>query len=132
MKIVFFDGYCNLCNGAIDWLMRHDGKKVLRYASLQGETAKKMLPPMPAASDPTAFDTVIYFRDGRLFERSSAALMVLWDLGGAWKIAYPLIFIPRFLRDIVYNFVAKNRYRFFGKRESCRLPTPEERAQFLP
>ena len=132
MKIVFFDGYCNLCNGTIDWLMSHDLQETLRYASLQGETAKTMLPPLLAANDPAVLDSVIYLRHGRLYERSSAALMLLQDIGGPWKLTYPLIFIPRFFRDIVYTFIAKNRYRFFGKRDTCRTPAAHERAFFLP
>ena len=130
MKIVFFDGYCNLCNGLVNWLMRADKKKTLQFASLQGETAARRL--LAAAGAPRDLDTVVYLRNGKQLERSSAALMILFDLGGAWVLAAPLLLVPKFLRDLAYALVARNRYRVFGKKDTCRLPTPEERERMLP
>lgn len=131
MRIVFFDGYCNLCNSVVDWLMRVDHKKAIQFASLQGTTARDLLKAeaLPQGLDP---NTVIYFRQGKQYNRSSAALMILWDLGGAWALSAPLFLVPKFLRDLVYNLVAKTRYRVFGKKDTCRLPTPEERGRILP
>jgi len=131
MKIVFFDGYCNLCNSVVDWLIRVDHKKKIQFASLQGTTANKLLDAsaLPEGLDP---DTVIYFRNGKQFDRSSAALMILFDLGGAWTLTAPLFLVPKFIRDLAYILVAKTRYRVFGKKDTCRLPTPEERERILP
>jgi predicted DCC family thiol-disulfide oxidoreductase YuxK len=130
MKAVFFDGYCNLCNGFVDWLARVDKDSRFRFGSLQGETAKEILPPNVSnwSGDPSS---VIYFRDGKLYDRSSAILMIFWDLGGLWTIAITFWIIPKCLRDLAYGWVAKNRYRLFGKRSTCRIPSAEERERFL-
>ncbi len=130
MRMIFFDGYCSLCNGLIDRLMRWDRKRELKFASLQGETAKRLLPPERLRqNDP---DTVLYLRDGALHERSTAVLYVLQDLGGAWTLFTVFLLVPRFLRDLAYRFVARIRYRVFGRRDTCRLPTPEEKDRLLP
>ncbi len=126
--IIFFDGVCNLCNGFVDWLIRRDSKKFLRYAPLQGQTASQRLP----EKDLTDLKSVIYFHHGRFFSQSDAVLMILWDLGGIWRWTRVLWIIPRAIRDWVYLWVAQNRYLWFGTRETCRLPTPEEKALFLP
>ena len=128
MKILFFDGYCTLCNGLVDWVMKMDHHHRIQFASLQGETARQHLHLNPESVD---FDTVIYFKEGRSFERSNAILELLKDLGGFWIVLYVLKLIPVFLRDSVYNWVAKNRFRFFGRRETCRLPTPAEKSRLL-
>lgn len=128
MKIVFFDGYCNLCNSLIEVLIRRDEKHVLKFASLQGETARTILN-LQGVQD---FDTVVYFRENQKFEKSSAVLKIFSDLGGVWKVAEVFQMVPVSWRDTVYTWVAKNRFRFFGRRDTCRLPTPEEQQQFLP
>ena len=128
MKIIFFDGYCSLCNGLIDFLMKIDSHRVLKFTSLQGETAKRSLISISNRDNP---DTVIYLRNGTRYEKSSAILMIFSDLGGIYRSAKLFFVIPKFIRDAIYNFMAKNRYRLFGKRNSCRLPTPQEQSQFL-
>ncbi len=128
MKIVFFDGECNLCNGFVDWLVRTDKAGKMKIASLQGETAKEL----GIAGQSSGLNTVVYLRDGVRFERSTAVLEILRDLGGAWKLASIFFILPRFLRDAIYALIARNRYRLFGRRDTCRLPTPEERQRFLP
>jgi predicted DCC family thiol-disulfide oxidoreductase YuxK len=128
MKIVFFDGECNLCNGFINWLLRVDKAGKMKIASLQGESAKRLVTTGPGPG----LESVVYLRDGKMLERSSAVLMILFDLGGAWKFLSALMILPKSLRDAVYKLVAMNRSRLFGTRESCRLPTPEERERFLP
>ncbi len=126
-NIVFFDGVCGLCNSSVDVLLRKDKKRVLLFAPLQGTTASRLLP----AEDLTTLNTFIFFSQGKIWRRSDAVLRVLWTLGGFWKLTAIARIIPGFLRNALYNFIATNRYRWFGKKESCRLPTKEERSQFL-
>lgn len=125
--IVFFDGVCGLCNTSVDWLLRHDKNQRLLYAPLQGKAASEQLSP-ERLSD---LDTIVYFRKGKELLRSDAALYVLKDLGGAWKLLFGFIVIPRFIRDGIYKWVSRNRYKWFGKKEACRIPTKAERARFL-
>ncbi len=129
-RVLFFDGYCSLCNGFVDWMMKHDSRRTMNFASLQGKTAKAMLPPERVSEgDP---DTVIYMRDGELYDRSAAVLMAFKDLGGVWSLMSVFFVIPGPLRNIFYRGVAKIRYRVFGRRETCRMPTEEERQRLLP
>ena len=128
MKTLFFDGYCNLCNGLVDWVMKQDRRQTIQFASLQGKTAAEKL---NLSSSKIDFDTVIYFKDQQTFERSNAILELLNDLGGFWRLFYTFKVIPVFVRDFIYNWVAKNRFRFFGRRETCRMPTPNEKARLL-
>ncbi len=128
MKIVFYDGYCSLCSTSVDWLVRFDRLGELKFASLQGQTAAKLL---VQKLGPLDFDTVIYLKDDKLYERSAAVLHILSDIGGFWGVSKMLLCVPELIRDLVYNFVAKNRYRVLKKRDSCRLPTPEEAGRFL-
>jgi len=126
-NIVFFDGVCGLCNTSVDLLMRKDRRRFLLFSPLQGTTAAQFLP-KGMTTDASSF---IYARKGVIYDRSSAALLVFSDLGGLWKALMIFWIVPRFIRDGVYNFIAKNRYRWFGKKESCRIPTAEERSLFL-
>lgn len=127
-RIVFFDGVCGLCNRFVDRLLHVDRRGLLRFAPLQGGTAQERLP----AGMADAMESVVYLRDGAVIQRSDAALWILIDLGG-WRALYRALFIvPRFVRDGVYAWIARNRYRWFRKRDTCRLPTPEERLRFLP
>jgi predicted DCC family thiol-disulfide oxidoreductase YuxK len=130
MKILFFDGQCTLCNGLVDWFIRRDKKAVLKFASLQGETAQQMLPSAYRGSK--GLDTLLYYRHGKIYIRSTAVLMSLQDLGGLWILTSVFFIIPSFLRDLVYRLIARMRYRIFGKTETCRVPKPEERQRILP
>jgi len=125
--ILFFDGVCGLCNGSIDLLVTEDQSRVLRYAPLQGETAKAYL----TAQQVEDLDTFYLWEDGKLLERSDAWIRVGVLVGGMWKLAWFLAAVPRPLRDGVYRLVARHRYRLFGKRDACRLPTADERPLFL-
>jgi predicted DCC family thiol-disulfide oxidoreductase YuxK len=127
--ILFFDGVCNLCNASVDFVIRHDKARLFRFASLQGETARKMVPEY--ANDGGLSTVVLLDADGR-HVRSTAALRVLKRLGVTGPLAGLLLAIPRPVRDAGYRLIAQNRYRFWGKKETCRLPSAEERAQFLP
>lgn len=127
MRVVFFDGVCNLCNQSVDLLIRLDRQHLLKYAPLQGETAKREL-----ESQNLSLSTIVYKSEGQIFTQSSAVLMILRDLGGIGWLAQVFWILPQGLRDSLYGFVARHRYQFFGKRDTCRLPTPEEKALFLP
>lgn len=128
MNVVFFDGYCSLCNHFVDWLMRTDKSGKLKFASLQGETATQLI----GKKSQVEIDTVVYLRGAEQFERSSAVIQILKDIGGLWSILQIFIIVPPFIRDFLYRFVAKNRYRIFGKRDTCRLPSMAERERLLP
>jgi predicted DCC family thiol-disulfide oxidoreductase YuxK len=130
MKIVFFDGYCSLCNALIDWLMKMDKRNRLKFASLQGQTASRILKENSYKNqiDP---ETVSYFDDGKIYERSTAILMIFSELGGAWLLTKLFFIFPGSLRDLFYKFVARNRYRFFGKMQTCRIPTDTEKEKLL-
>ena len=127
--ILFFDGHCNLCNGFIDFLVSKDkGRKIL-IASLQGETAKAKL---PAERREKLNTLVLLDTSGNLHIKSSAVFRIAWILGGFFHILTPFWIIPRFFTNWVYDFVALNRYRIWGRKDTCRLPTEDERLHFLP
>jgi predicted DCC family thiol-disulfide oxidoreductase YuxK len=128
MKIIFFDGYCSLCNGFVDWGLKHDKHQVIQYASLQSRTASQYILDSNLISNP---QTVIYFREGRFFYESDAILYFLKDLKTIWSFLFYLRFIPSFIRNSVYNFIASHRYTFFKKSETCRLPTTAEKNRIL-
>lgn len=128
-KIVFFDGVCHLCNGFVDQVISSDTKKrQFLFAPLQGMTAELLLKP----EDRAKLDSVIYFEAGRVYTKSTAVLKILSQLGGFYKLFGIARIIPTGLRDIIYSLIAKNRYAWFGERDFCRLPQPEERAYLLP
>lgn len=127
--ILFFDGVCGLCNASIDWLMSRDRRGVVRYAPLQGETAARMLPP----ADSQSLNSVVLKDEAGLHRRSSAAVRTLAHLGGRYRVYARLLWlIPAPLRELGYKIISKTRYRIFGKRETCRMPTPAERGRILP
>jgi predicted DCC family thiol-disulfide oxidoreductase YuxK len=126
--IVFFDGVCNLCNASVQWLIKRDKKHLFRFAPLQGETAKMHL---KIADENAIPQSVILFKNGKVYQKSSAALRLAVKLGFPWFLAGIFFIIPRFLRDWVYDFIARNRYRWFGKKDACMIPTPELKALFL-
>ena len=130
---VLFDGVCGLCHRTVDFLLRADRRGRLRFATLQGPTAARLL---AQADHNLDLETVLYARHPAgarpdLLDRSNAILAILEDLGGPWRAAAALRLVPRPLRDAVYRFVAARRYRWFGKRDACRVPTPAERDRFL-
>ena len=125
MHVVLFDGVCALCDASVRWLIDADKKLVLHFAPLQSEIGKAVLSRHPAADQ--SLSTVLYVRDmggdnESLYERSEAAFEILHDLGGIWRVLTWFRFVPRALRDAVYGFIAKHRYRWFGKFDACRLP----------
>jgi predicted DCC family thiol-disulfide oxidoreductase YuxK len=132
--IVLYDGVCGLCNRLVQFLLKRDKQDRLRYAALQSDFAVTVL--SRHGLDPKDLDTVHvvlnYQESGeRVLARSDAILAVISQLGGIWKIASVGKIVPRPLRDLVYKLVAENRYRMFGKFETCMLPEPRHRAKFL-
>ncbi len=125
--VVFFDGVCGLCNKTVDLLLREDTEEVLRFAPLQGDYAREKLPDALTVGP----NSIVLLEDGVVYLRSDAALRIATALGGFWRLFAVFYAVPGPLRDVVYDFIARNRYRWFGKHDTCRLPTPAERARFL-
>tara|TARA_R100000935_G_C2826161_1_gene162409 strand:- start:440 stop:859 length:420 start_codon:yes stop_codon:yes gene_type:complete len=129
-KIILFDGVCNLCNNAINFIIEHDKEDVFRFASLQSELGRKMV--SERGIDPEVLDSIILIEPGVVYyEKSTAALKIAKDLSGGYSLLRVFLYLPESLRDGVYNFVAANRYKWFGKKDSCMIPTPELKAKFL-
>lgn len=129
MAVVLFDGVCNLCNSSVNWIIDHDKKNAFKFASLQSEYGQRAVAQYNISGN--YMDTVVLIKDDKAYIRSSAVLQVLKTIGGIYSLALVFYIFPAFIRDVAYNFVAKNRYRWFGKQESCRMPTPELKAKFL-
>lgn len=127
--IVLFDGVCNFCDSSVNFVIKRDKKNRFKFAPLQSEIGQKLL--NEHEINPHETDSVIVIEDGKAFTYSTAALKIAKGLGGIWSPAYALIIIPKPIRDFFYKLFAKNRYRFFGKKEVCMMPSPEIRAKFL-
>ena len=127
--ILLFDGVCNLCNGFVQFIIRRDPEGMFRFASLQSELAQELL--KERGLDPAALDTVVLIDGERAFTRSDAALQVAGRMGGAWPLLKVFRVLPRAWRNAVYDWVARHRYRWFGKKDQCMVPTPELRSRFL-
>ncbi len=133
--VVLFDGVCALCDGAVRFLLARDPEGKLAYAPLQGETARAVLARHPGVDH--ALPTMLFVRGRgtereRLYDRSDAAFEILGDLGGVWSFVAWLRFVPRPIRNAVYDFIARHRYRWFGKFDACRLPVGGTADRFLP
>ena len=125
-RVIFFDGVCGLCNAWVDFILKRDRAGIFSFAPLQGNYAKEM---EPEACE--SLNTMIYHVSGQRYYRTGAILRILRDLGGIWYLAWVFWFVPFFIRDFFYGLIARNRYRIFGKKENCRIPTPEEKVRFL-
>ena len=128
-KIILFDGVCNLCNGAINFIIKHDPKGIFKFASLQGETGKQLL--AQHNIDPQETDSIVLIDNDQVSVKSSAALRIAKNLNQGYPLLFGFMIIPTFIRNGVYDCIAANRYKWFGKKESCMLPTPELRSRFL-
>ena len=127
--LILFDGVCNLCNGFVKFLIKRDPAGKFRFASLQSDFGRSQL--IRFNLNPDLLHSVIVIEGDNVLQRSDAALRIVTQLGGPWKILNALKIFPRFLRDALYNVVARNRYKVFGKRDSCMIPTPELKARFI-
>ena len=127
--ILLFDGVCNLCSGTVQFAIQRDPKKIFRFASLQSEAGQKLL---EQYGQPTEdFKSFILLQDGKVYTRSGAALRFLGRLSGAWPLMKIFLIVPPFIRNWVYDFVARNRYRWYGKKDACWIPTPDLKSRFL-
>ncbi len=127
--VLLFDGYCNLCNFWANFLLAADSKHNLKFATQQSSVGQQLL--LQHGHDSAVLESVILIDREDIFVKSSAVLQVLRQLGGVWKFFYIMIIVPRPLRDFFYDVVARNRYRWFGKREHCRIPSAPDRERFL-
>lgn len=127
--ILLFDGVCNLCNASVQWVLLRDRKARFRFAALQSDLGQKLL--LQHGLSAENLDTVVLVIGEQIFLRSDAPLEIVRRLGGLWPLLYGFKILPKALRDAMYNFVAKNRYRWFGRQESCMLPRPEWKGRFL-
>ena len=127
--ILLFDGVCNLCNSSVQFIIKRDNKKIFSFASLQSDTGQKLLKDFNLTG--TGIYSIVYINDDKCYIKSTAVLHILKGLGGFWKLLFVFIIIPRFIRDFYYDLNAKSRYKLFGKRDSCMIPTPDIRSRFL-
>ena len=128
--IIFFDGVCNLCTTSVGFVIKRDKKDFFRFTALQSDVAPEYLEPFGISlSKPPG--TILLLENGKLYQRSAAALHIARKLDGAWPLLYGFMIVPAFLRDFVYNQIARRRYSIWGKQESCMVPTPALKAKFL-
>ena len=133
MALILFDGVCNLCNGFVQFVIRHDPAGRFRFAALQSDAGRAVLAAhgVDAAAAMAEPESVRLLHEGRLYSHSDAVLRIAHALGWPWRLLGVGRLLPRAWRDAAYRFVARHRYRWFGRQESCWLPTPELRARFL-
>lgn len=127
--IVLFDGVCNLCSSAVQFIIKNDPKRRFRFAALQSPVGRTLLARHGLPTE--TLSSLVLVENGHAFVRSTAALRIARLLRTPWPLAFVFIVMPRFLRDLCYDLVAKNRYRLFGKHDSCMMPTPDLNARFL-
>lgn len=127
--LILFDGVCNLCTHSVQFVIQRDAKQQFRFASIQSDLGQKVLQQYGLST--TKINTVVLLNNNQIYTHSTAALHIAQHLGGLWQLASLALWVPAPLRDMVYTFVAQNRYRWFGKQESCWLPTPELKNRFL-
>ena len=127
--VILFDGVCNLCNGAVNFVIDRDKKNVFKFASLQSNYGKEIL--QKANLNKEDYDTFLLVDGSNIYDRSTAALHVFRKLDFPYKPLFAMIILPASLRNGIYNLIARNRYKWFGKTEHCRIPTPELKSKFI-
>lgn len=128
-KIILFDGVCNLCNSSILKVIENDDKNIFQFASLQSDFGQEFLKKNDFNQD--EFNSIILIDGEKFYTQSDAALRIGKELKGIYKISKYLLWIPKFIRNTVYKYISRNRYNWFGKKESCWLPTPELKQKFI-
>lgn len=127
--IILFDGVCNLCNRSVMFIIRHDPDAIFRFAALQSDAGRMILSNAKQVQE--KMSSIILIQGEKVLTHSSAALTIAKQLKGPIKLAYAFIIIPRFIRDAVYNWIARNRYRWFGKKDQCMVPGPDLLKRFI-
>ena len=127
-RIILFDGECNFCDHSVQFIIKRDPQGLFKFASLQSDVGKELLTKYNA---PSNLDSIVLIENNKCYFESSAALRICRNLKGLWKVFSFLLIVPRSVRNFFYKIIAKNRYKWFGKKESCMLPSPEQRKRFL-
>ncbi|MBL8008254.1 MAG: thiol-disulfide oxidoreductase DCC family protein [Ignavibacteria bacterium] len=128
-KVILFDGVCNLCNSSVNFIIDRDKNNIFKFAALQSEAGKNFL--CQFSLNETEFDSVVLISGNKYFVKSDAALNIVKEFPGFWKTLYVFRIIPLSFRNYLYDFIAHNRYKIFGRKDSCRIPTPELKEKFL-
>lgn len=127
--IILFDGVCNLCNSTVKFVLKRNSKANIRFAAMQSESGKELLQQYQLPEN--EMESFVFIDNNKAYKRSTAALMVCRYLRGLWPLCYIFMIVPSFIRNGVYNWVARNRYKWFGVRKECMVPTPEIRSRFI-
>lgn len=127
-NIILFDGVCNFCSQSVQFIIKRDPTHVFHFASLQSDVGRKLIKEYGLVEN---INSVVYITGGKAYEKSDAALQICRSLSGLWKIFYIFYIVPKPIRNIVYDYVAKNRYKWFGKTDSCMIPSPDIKSRFL-
>lgn len=129
-KIILFDGVCNLCDASVQFIYKHDKKDIFRFVAIQSELGQKIIKHIGV--DTSKIDSIILYEPGLSYSyKAEAALTIAKNLSGIYSLLGYLNFIPNSIKNIVYDYIAKNRYKLYGKKEACMIPTPELKAKFL-
>jgi len=128
-KVIVFDGVCNFCNAFVDFVMRHDPQGIFKFGTLQSGQAQEILRRLGLHSED--FETFLLLEQGQVFTKSTAALKIAKCLSGPWPLLMIFLIVPRLIRDGIYDFIARRRYRWMGKRDTCRVPSSAERERFV-
>ncbi len=127
-SVIFFDGICNLCNNSVKFIIRHDKKRVFKFAAFQSKISEELLRDFDIDE---SIDSVILLKKNKIYVKSDAAFEIIKDFSFFWKLLMIFKILPKFIRDSVYDYIAKNRYKWFGKRDECMIPTKELQSLFL-
>jgi predicted DCC family thiol-disulfide oxidoreductase YuxK len=127
--IILFDGVCNFCNGSVNFIIKRNSKTPILFAALQSEAGQRLLREYKLPVN--KMESILFIEQGKAYMQSTAALRICRYLRGLWPLCYGFIIVPKFIRDGIYNWIAKNRYKWFGIRKECMIPTPEMKTRFL-
>ena len=127
--IILFDGICNFCNRSVNFVIKRDKKKTIRFSPMQSDAGQRLLQQFNLPLN--SFGSFVFIEKGKSYTGSTAALLVCRHLKALWPLCYGFIIVPKFIRDGIYNWIARNRYKWFGVLEQCMIPTPEIRSRFL-